>query len=129
LAGKRNPMYGRSPGHGKHSRLTTPWQGEIKLRSSWEQDVAKQLLERKEQFLYEPERFTLGPGLTYLPDFYLTRLDLYLEVKGWFKERDQQIAKLFPKRLVWIRMPEMKRLSSFLSELLADDSGAAGSGI
>ena len=129
MSGSRNPMFGRTPGHGRWGTVNTLWQGAIRVRSSWEEEVALALIELGEPFLYEHRRFRLREDLTYLPDFYLPRRDLWIEVKGWEKARDRQVRELFPEPLIWIGPQEMKSLHSFLSEVLCRSKVAATSGI
>ena len=44
------------------------------------------------EFEYEPQEFSLEGGLGYMPDFHLTELDKWVEVKGNLNEED--IAKI-----------------------------------
>lgn len=37
------------------------------------------------EYEYEPEGFDLGDGVYYLPDFYLSKFDLYIEIKPFDK--------------------------------------------
>lgn len=37
------------------------------------------------EWRYEPQGFDLGSGVWYLPDFYLPRIDRWLEIKGGFR--------------------------------------------
>ena len=39
---------------------------------------------------YEPEGFKLEGGYNYLPDFYLPKLNIWVEVKGIFTDKDEQ---------------------------------------
>lgn len=65
----------------------------ITLRSSWEVAYAKFLESLQQPWVYEIKRFkiTNSNRPTYLPDFYLPNLDLYVEIKGW--DRDNSIAR------------------------------------
>ncbi len=63
----------------------------IKMRSKLEASYAEYLDSIGEKWIYEPERFWLDElQCTYLPDFYLPRIDTYTEVKGW----DQGLEKV-----------------------------------
>lgn len=53
----------------------------IQMRSKLEGNFAKYLDEEKVEWIYEPQRFDLG-DCTYLPDFYLSKFDHYIETKG-----------------------------------------------
>jgi len=56
-----------------------------KLKSSWEHAFAKYLVKLGYVWLYEPDRFETPYGY-YTPDFYLPELDIYVEVKGRWRE-------------------------------------------
>jgi len=57
-------------------------------RSSWEANLIRIFNYLKIEFDYEPAKFYFSNGLSYIPDFYLPSLDLWIEVKGYFKEFD-----------------------------------------
>lgn len=49
---------------------------------------------------YEPKTFVFKNGLTYLPDFRITKTDgvvEYHEIKGWFDERSKKKISLMKK--------------------------------
>jgi hypothetical protein len=46
----------------------------------------------------------------YFPDFYLPKLDLYIEVKGYETDRDRAKWKYFPKKLRVIRSKDIKEI-------------------
>jgi hypothetical protein len=58
----------------------------IVMRSSWEVDFAEEMDRHGVRWQYEPERFDLG-WTTYMPDFYLPDRQLYIEVKGYLREK------------------------------------------
>jgi predicted nuclease of restriction endonuclease-like RecB superfamily len=93
--GKNNPMYGKpapkGSGIGKGQYYKNIW-----LRSSYEVIYAKQLDKTGIKWLYEFKRFNLG-DTTYIPDFYLPDLDMYIEVKGWWRPTAILKFKLFQK--------------------------------
>jgi hypothetical protein len=39
---------------------------------------------------YEPKRFELGDDVIYTPDFYLSEYDVWIEVKGYMDDEDEQ---------------------------------------
>ena len=78
--GKNNPRYGKPPLHGKR----VEYKG-IKFRSSWEVITAKTLDENDIEWVYEPKKFQVNEDYTYTPDFFLPLYNLYLEVKGYFR--------------------------------------------
>jgi hypothetical protein len=54
------------------------------LRSSYELRVAQAFDRLGVRWEFEPKRFDLGGSSTYLPDFYLPDLEMYVEVKGYY---------------------------------------------
>lgn len=69
----------------------TCWQGnDYKLRSSWEIKFAQLLDQNQIDYVYEPEGFIYedpqGIEHHYWPDFYLSTLDIYVEIKGFMDE-------------------------------------------
>jgi len=82
------------------------------MRSGIERDVARFLDSRKIDWLYESKRFwLLEMGNTYLPDFYLPNLDVYLEVK--YNDDEGEKAKAFREegnRLIHITKNNFKEV-------------------
>ncbi len=74
---EKNPSFGKPCPHIKHSKYKEIW-----MRSSYETKFAFFLDLNEIKWQYEPKRFDLGK-LTYLPDFYLSEFDCYIEIKGW----------------------------------------------
>lgn len=72
----------------------------IWMRSSWEVKYAKYLDKQDIKWLYESKPFDLG-STTYTPDFYLPAKDLYIEIKGWWRDTAKKkfvlFQQLFPK--------------------------------
>lgn len=98
MSGVNNPMYGKpapeGTGRGKGSYCKKGhW-----VRSSWERAVADWLFDNGIGYEYEPERFVFNKRYSYLPDFYISSFDLYIEVKGWMKSSDKIKHKLFISR-------------------------------
>lgn len=88
IAGKNHPMYGKISHHGKGQRYKN-----IYMRSSWELIFAKWLDESNICWEYEPKAFPVCYTYngqfkqgTYRPDFYLPKLNLWIEVKGWWRD-------------------------------------------
>jgi len=63
------------------------------FRSKWEANIARTFNYSNITWTFEPKRFCfddISDGIeSYLPDFYLPELDIWIEVKGWMKELDQ----------------------------------------
>lgn len=47
---------------------------------------------------------------TYFPDFYLPNLDLYIEVKGYERERDLAKWSQFPEKLIVLKKQEIEEI-------------------
>lgn len=60
----------------------------VKVQGTWERDVAKRLNDLEIHF--ERKRVHFDEARSYMPDFYLPDLDTFIEVKGWWKDRDIQ---------------------------------------
>lgn len=54
-------------------------------RSTWEANLARTLLYDELNYQYEPQRFYFDE-FTYLPDFYISDLDWWIEIKGYMDE-------------------------------------------
>lgn len=90
--GKNNPMYGRPPGNWKrHYRKDLG----LFFRSSWEANYARYLNYKGVGWKYETSRFELSDGTTYIPDFYLTEEDRYVEIKGYLSKIAEKKLMLF----------------------------------
>jgi len=66
-------------------------------RSSWEVNFARILKYNKVDYKYEPISFRLSDGTSYTPDFYLTKENKYIEIKGWATESFKSKFALFKK--------------------------------
>lgn len=82
-SGLNNPMYGKPPPHSKGSWYESSLQGQVHLRSTYELAYVKCLDSIDELWMYEIETFELLDEMTYTPDFFLPRLEKFIEVKGW----------------------------------------------
>lgn len=76
--------------HGKHEHFNN-----VYFRSTYETRFAKLLTGEKRKWTYEPCRFLLSDGKTYCPDFYLPDCDLYVEIKGWWRDDARQKFDMF----------------------------------
>jgi predicted nuclease of restriction endonuclease-like RecB superfamily len=68
----------------------------IWMRSSWEVAYAKWCDKNHIKWLYEPKTFDLG-NCSYTPDFYLPKSDIYVEIKGYWRDRSKLKFELFKK--------------------------------
>jgi len=69
-------------GKGNGDYYATPNQGKKWMRSGWEIKVANYLTEKGYEWYYEYEWLNIG-DIYYIPDFYLSIENRYIEVKGW----------------------------------------------
>lgn len=124
--GKLNPIYdighteearkkmsqafvdGRTMGYNNHwgntVKYITPNQGEVTMRSGWEAKTADYLTSKGLNWYYEYEWLKINYNSNYLPDFYVTDLELYIEVKGRKKEEDMvkfRLAKELYNIVLW----------------------------
>jgi len=85
-----------------------------RCRSSWEINIGRILKYLHINYEYEKETFNLNKGDSYTPDFYLSELDLYLEVKGYetekFKAKFIRFKKEYPKINILLINQEIYKL-------------------
>jgi len=86
--GRNHPMFGKIT-HGKWSKYKGTW-----MRSSWEVLFAQFLDLSGIKYQYEPKTFDLG-NTTYTPDFYLPEFNLYIEIKGFWRDDAKRKFKMF----------------------------------
>ncbi len=89
--GRNNGMFGRPSPHG----IWGEYKG-ILMRSSWEILFAQFLDLSGIKYQYEPKIFDLG-NTTYTPDFYIPEFDLYIEIKGYWRDDAKKKFNLFKK--------------------------------
>ena len=103
-SGVNNYMYGKIPSNAYKKGQSPPLNaGRGKgsyckkghwVRSSWELFVADWLFDHNIPYEYEFKRFHFGRW-SYLPDFYVSSLDLWIEVKGWMDPKSRLQIRLF----------------------------------
>jgi len=86
--GRNNSMFGKSPCW-KKIKYKGIW-----MRSTWEVKYAKYLDKKNIKWQYEPETFDLGK-VSYTPDFYLSKTNTYIEIKGYLRSKDKIRMNLF----------------------------------
>ncbi len=67
--------------HGKRILVGSNW-----MRSTYESRFAILLNQLNICWVYEPKWFDIGDSKAYLPDFFIPSLDLYVEIKGWWRD-------------------------------------------
>ena len=102
--------------HGGGKRFYNERDGNY-YRSRWEITVANALHDCHIEFKYEPKRFKFSHkhNETYLPDFYLPKYNVWVEVKGYWDKRSIKRKVLFERefpdeRLMFIEKDEIERL-------------------
>ena len=60
---------------------------ELVCQGSWEAKVVDYLNDKRERYLWQSKCFTLTDGKTYRPDLYLIDRDVWVEIKGYFREK------------------------------------------
>lgn len=114
-------MIGRIPknaGHkGIQSHYNSPFQKQIRLRSSYELAYAKYLDSINEPWYYEFKTFLIGNS-SYTPDFLLPALNKYVEIKGYMSPDAQNKINLFYKlypniNLEILYKKDLKNLGAF----------------
>jgi len=105
--------------------IKTVYKG-IEMRSKLETKVAMFLDALGIEWQYEPKRFLLSNGTTYIPDFYLPKHDMWLEVKGLIGKHNELISEKFVEEnnteLIMFSSIEMRWFSTkdYVNELCKD---------
>lgn len=97
-----------------------------KLKGKWEVKVAEFLNEKNIEWtnIVSPTSYYWNDDWhLYFPDFYLKEYNLYLEVKGYERERDKCKWAYFPFKLLKIKLIDIKDLNKwFLTNLILKSS-------
>ncbi len=105
--GRNHPMFGRinsyKCSYGKGGKYKSIW-----MRSSYELKFAKYLDKNHIKWLYESKTFDLG-NTTYTPDFYLPEFNLYIEVKGFWRDDAKKKFEEFKQRYCGIRIKTLEK--------------------
>jgi hypothetical protein len=91
-SGRNSSGFGRIASHGKGAYYNSIW-----MRSSYEIAFAKWCDKNKIMWQFEPKAFDLGE-MTYRPDFYLPEFNLWIEVKGWWRDDAKNKFDLFKQK-------------------------------
>lgn len=71
------------------------------FRSAWEANIARLLNYYNIEWIYESKRFNFDKEyhkvISYQPDFYLPKYDIWIEVKGWMDDKSKKRLELFEK--------------------------------
>ena len=124
--GKNNPMWNKRHTEEskkkirENSQMGYSLKGHI-TRSFAEKLFADLLYVLGEEYEYEPQIFDLRSGLKYRPDFYIPRLNLYVEIKSEITRLNELQYKLFIEqgyKLLVIMNSEVDDLDKTLDFLL-----------
>ena len=69
----------------------------IEMRSKLETKIAMFLDALNIKWKYEPKQFLLSNGTHYIPDFYLSDMKMWIEVKGLILKHNREISEVFVK--------------------------------
>jgi hypothetical protein len=128
--GKDHPFYGRKlSNEHKQKLIGRKWSGinyrsqyyeksdgsTIWLRSSYEVRIAKTLDRLGLAWIYEAKRFSIPElNTTYLPDFYISDIDMWWEIKGYiddqFKEKYTIFNKIYDIPIKIIKLSDIEYL-------------------
>lgn len=112
--GKLSGSYGKTPAHTKRIYHNSPFQGIVCFRSFWEAAYARYLDSINELWYYEIDTFELLNEMTYTPDFFLPRLNKFVEIKGrcWNEEskKFQKFQEEYPFDLEVLFGQDLKKL-------------------
>jgi len=98
------------------------------VRSTWEANFIRFLKHKNIEFQYEPKMFTFDNirygTVSYIPDFYLPKEDIWIEIKGWLQPKSKckmrRFKKYFPddfKKLKFICLKEDNLVDKFFKEI------------
>lgn len=106
-------LKGRVPDYNKYRAWYDGANGKIRMRSKWEVAYAQYLDRKGIAWQYEPRYFNIGkgdwPGISYTPDFYLTKEKKYIEVKGRLLDKDQNKLARFQQKYPKIKWQLLQR--------------------
>lgn len=99
-------------GHGKRTQIDGLW-----VKSSYESRFVKWLKLRELLFEYEPKWFPLLSGKYYVPDFFVPKLNLWIEVKGWWRNDalekfEHFLAEQSGTKIALVTRRELEKLES-----------------
>lgn len=122
-SGKNHPMYGKPSPKGAGRGIGSYCKKGHWVRSTWERKVADWLWDNDIDYGYEPKRFVFNSRISYCPDFYIPKRNLYVEVKGYMQSKSKIQHKLFEQRgygLLVIGEQEYKNFEELLSQKIGE---------
>ena len=88
-SGPNNPRFGKVPAHGKGSWYESARNGPIWMRSTYELRFCQMADDLCYSYEWEPKAFPLdvkGKKTTYRPDAFIKDLNIWIEIKGYWRE-------------------------------------------
>ena len=86
----------------------------VKVKGKWEYNVANYLIENNIRWTNDIKPFNYiwnDKNHLYFPDFYLIDYKVYVEVKGYQRERDLAKWKYFPEKLIVLKKDEIRLIN------------------
>jgi len=86
----------------------------VKVKGKWEYNVANYLIENNIRWTNDIKPFNYiwnDKNHLYFPDFYLIDYNVYVEVKGYQRERDLAKWKHFPEKLIVLKKDEIRLIN------------------
>lgn len=93
----------------------------VKVKGKWEYNVANYLIENNIRWTNDIKPFNYiwnDKNHLYFPDFYLIDYNLYIEVKGYQREKDLAKWKYFPEKLIVLKKDEIKLINDNKFDLM-----------
>lgn len=103
ISGKNCYRWGKTATHSKYLKYNN-----LFFHSSWEVKFAQWCDKNKIKWFYEPKAFDLG-NTTYTPDFYLSEFNIYIEVKGFWRDDALKKFEEFKQKYCGIKIRVLER--------------------
>ena len=92
-----------------YSRNKNTYYKETRMKSSWGVEFAFLCDKNNIKWEYEPKTFDLG-NTTYTPDFYLPEFNLYIEIKGFWRDDAKVKFEEFKQKYCGIRIKVIDKI-------------------
>lgn len=100
------------------------WYKGIHCQSSWELAYVIYQLEHGINIIRNKKGFKYtwnGSEHTYYPDFYLPDLNQYIEIKGYYSDRDKCKIEQFVGNILVLQRPQLQYILDYVSSFYGDD--------
>jgi hypothetical protein len=120
VKGEKHPMFGKPPTHGIGRIYESIRNGPLWTRSSYERRFITVSDDLCYSFDWEPKAFELeinGKKTTYRPDVFVRDLNLWIEIKGYWRDGAKEKFEAFKnryleERIVVMTIDELKRFEN-----------------